>query len=111
MLNGVALVMTFVLKSFAIRKAEVAQRKIKSDAAFFIFVPTRQNLVAVFFEADETIASTSSARGLNIRGTGNDNTVYDVRGIRGHIDERCAQYCHPCGTRVCANLEDASIGT
>ncbi len=84
MLNGVVLVMTFVLKSFATTRAEVAQRKINSDAAFFILFRRADyvRLIAVFLVAYETIfPHRRSARHRNVRRSGDDDTIHGFCGL------------------------------
>ena len=102
--------MTTVLIWFTTANAVVTKRKMKSDAAFFIFIPTRglPSELVVFLEADETIARACSAGDLDIQRSCDDYIINHVRRIGGRIDECSAKNAYPCCASIIADLNDTA---
>jgi hypothetical protein len=107
-------VITLVLKSSkspASASAAVAQRKINSDAAFFILIAlsTRDyatELIAVLLETDKTVSGRISTRDRNICRTSDNHVINNIR--RRCVESGCAEDVDRCATRRSRHRHDAA---
>ena len=108
---SVELVMTSVLKSPAIANAARAQRKINSDAAFFILIAlsTRDyatELITVLLETDKTVSGRISTCDRNICRTSDNHVINNIR--RRCVESGCAKDVDWCATRKFRDRHDAA---